>query len=195
MNPKDAFGTFKTFPQLESNQLLLRKIKPSDAEDIFLFMSDEGTVKNFLIAPHKTIEETLKQIKTSNKLYEKKKQIQWGVTKKGSSAVIGTIGFHNLNVRDFQTEVGGLLSRPYWRGGIMTEALLTILTFGFEKMAFNRIYGLIHPDNIASISLGEKVGFRKEGLLREGRFFNNQFYDLALYSLLKKDYMSSSNLP
>lgn len=189
MNPTDAFDTFKTFPQLETRQLVLREIKPSDAKDIFHFMSDEDTVKNNLIAPHKQIAETDKLIKFLKKHYGKRKDIRWGITIKGSDTIFGTIGYFNVHAQDFQAEIGVLLDKQYWRGGVMTEALVEVVTFGFEKMAFNRINVFIWPDNIPAIGLAKKVGFREEGLLKECKFLNDRFYDLGIYSLLKKDYL------
>ena len=56
-------------------------------------------------------------------------------------------------------------------------------------MALNRIAAFILPDNIGAIKMVKKVGFCEEGLLKECKFFNDQFYDLAVYALLKKDYL------
>ncbi len=189
MNPKDAFDTFKTFPQIETRQLVLREIKPSDAKDIFRFMSDEDTVKNNLIAPHKQIAETDKLIKLLKKHYDKRKDIRWGITIKGGDTIIGTIGYFNFHAQEFQAEIGVLLDKQYWRGGIMTEALVAVVTFGFKNMAFNRINVFIWPDNLPAIGLAKKVGFREEGLLKECKFLNDRFYDLGIYSMLKKDYL------
>jgi ribosomal-protein-alanine N-acetyltransferase len=189
MNPKDAFDTFKTFPQLETRQLVLREIKLSDAKDIFRFMSDEDTVKNNLIAPHKQIAETDKLIKFLKKHYDKRNDIRWGITIKGSDTIVGTIGYFNFLAQEFQAEIGVLLDKQYWRGGIMTEALVAVVSFGFKNMAFNRINVFIWPDNIPAIGLAKKVGFREEGLLKECKFLNGRFYDLGIYSMLKKDYL------
>ena len=194
MNPKDAFETFKTFPQLETRQLVLREIKPSDTKDLFRFLSDEDTVKQNLMPPHTKTAETDKLIKTLKKQYDKRREIRWGVTIKGSNAIIGTTGYYNMLPMDFQTEVGCLLAKQHWSGGIMTEALAAILTFGFEKMALNRVTAFILPDNFGAIRMVEKVGFREEGLLKECKYCNNQFYDLGVYSLLKKDYIQQPDL-
>ena len=191
MNPREAFDTFKTFPRIETSRLVLRDIKPSDAKDLFSFMSDEETLKNNLMIPHNKIEETDKLIATLKKQYQKKRDIRWGITLKGSATIIGTIGYFNFYPQDFQAEIGVILSRQYWRGGIMTEALTAALTFGFEKMAFNRITIFIIPANVAAISLATKVGFRQEGLLKECKFLNDRFYDLGVYALLKKDFLKS----
>ena len=71
----------------------------------------------------------------------------------------------------------------------MTEALVAALTFGFNNLAFNRITIFIWPDNAPAIGLAKKVGFQEEGLLKECKFLNDQFYDLGMYSLLKKNYL------
>jgi len=92
-------------------------------------------------------------------------------------------------VKEFQAESDGMLAKQYWHRGIMTEALDTILQFGLHKMALNRVTGLVTPENVASIKLIEKFGYREEGLLREYRFFEGKFYDLKIFSLLKKDYI------
>jgi ribosomal-protein-alanine N-acetyltransferase len=189
MNPKDAFNTFKTFPRIETSRLALRDIKPSDAKDLFAFMSDEETLKNNLMSPHKKIAETDKLIKTLTKQYDRKREMRWGVTIKGSDTIIGITGYYNIHPMDFQTEVGCLLAKQHWSGGIMTEALAAILTFGFEKMVFNRVTAFIRPDNIGAIRMVEKVGFQEEGFLRECKFLNNGFHDLGVYGLLKKDFL------
>ena len=194
MNPKQALATFKTFPQIETSRLVLRKIKPSDANDLFSFMSDGETLKNNLMSPHKKIAETDKLIKNLTKQYDRKREIRWGVTIKGSAAIIGTTVFYNMHPMEFQTEVGCVLAKQHWSGGIMTEALAAIITFGFDKMAFNRITSFILPDNIGAIRMVKKVGFREEGLLKECKYSNNRFYDLGVYSLLKKDYIQQPGL-
>jgi ribosomal-protein-alanine N-acetyltransferase len=191
MNPRDAFDTFKTFPRIETSRLVLREIKPSDAKDLFAFMSDEETLKKNLMIPHNKIAETDKLIATLKKQYVKKRELRWGITLKGTNTIIGTIGYFNFHSQDFQAEIGVILSRQHWRGGIMTEALTAALTFGFEKMAFHRITIFILPANVAAISLATKVGFRQEGLLKECKFLNGTFYDLGVYALLKKDFLKA----
>jgi ribosomal-protein-alanine N-acetyltransferase len=191
MNPRDAFDTFKTFPRIETSRLVLREIKPSDAKDLFSFMSDEETLKNNLMIPHSKIAETYKLIETLKKQYKKKRELRWGTTLKGSDIIIGTIGYFNFYPQDFQAEIGVILAKQHWQGGIMTEALTAALNFGFEKMAFHRITIFILPANVAAIKLATKVGFRQEGLLKECKFLNGRFYDLGVYALLKKDFLKS----
>jgi ribosomal-protein-alanine N-acetyltransferase len=83
--------------------------------------------------------------------------------------------------------IGYELARPFWRQGIMSEALTAILALGFGEMGLNRIDAVVLPDNLASIRLLEKLGFCNEGLLREYENWGNKgFVDLCMLSLLKK---------
>ena len=89
-----------------------------------------------------------------------------------------------------------MLAKQHWSGGIMTEALAAILTFGFEKMAFNRVTAFILPDNIGAIRMVKKVGFREEGLLKECKFLAMTSSMIWRFNaLLKEDYVHGSNLP
>ena len=66
----------------------------------------------------------------------------------------------------------------------MAEALAAVLTFGFTAMGLNRVEALTFPQNTASKSLLDKLGFQAEGLLREYEFIKGAAQDMAIYSLL-----------
>ncbi len=72
----------------------------------------------------------------------------------------------------------------------MTEALRAMAQYGFEKtpptgLALNRIEALVVPGNVASARVLTKVGFQREGVLREYGFWKNRFWDLEMFALLK----------
>jgi ribosomal-protein-alanine N-acetyltransferase len=73
----------------------------------------------------------------------------------------------------------------------MTEALRSIIGWGFHSLKLNRIEAMVMIENIASIKLLEKSGFLEEGILREYGFWKGKFHDLRLFSLLKKDYTNA----
>lgn len=70
----------------------------------------------------------------------------------------------------------------------MTEALRAMLGYGFEKMELNRIQAIIDSENTRSIRLVQRLGFKKEGVLRQNSYFNGQFRDDVIFSLLKKEW-------
>ncbi|MDR1402923.1 MAG: GNAT family N-acetyltransferase [Tannerellaceae bacterium] len=70
----------------------------------------------------------------------------------------------------------------------MTEALETVIDFGFNSLEINRIEAEVMQGNIVSEKVLEKSGFKNEGVLRQWMYWNGNYYDMTMFSLLKKDY-------
>jgi ribosomal-protein-alanine N-acetyltransferase len=70
----------------------------------------------------------------------------------------------------------------------MTEAVKPILQYGFEQMNLNRIEACTGPENVASIKILQKFGFKQEGYLRQHYYGKDQIYDSLIFSLLKAEY-------
>lgn len=73
----------------------------------------------------------------------------------------------------------------------MTEALRTIRVFGFGRMEFNRVKAVVHPDNLASRRVIEKVGMLQEGRLRQVATIDGLFQDHLMYAVLRSDWVKS----
>jgi ribosomal-protein-alanine N-acetyltransferase len=103
--------------------------------------------------------------------------------------VLGRAGFHNWYFNHSRSEMGYmLLNDTDKQKGYMTEALKTIIKFGYEEMGLNRIEALIGPGNLASLTLVRKLGFTEEGTLREHYYRYPSIEDSVCFSLLKKEY-------
>lgn len=174
-----------TFPVLETQRLILRKITTDDANNILTYLSDEEVMQYYGLAPFSSIKDALDEISWYHSIEENKTGIRWGITLKESGVVIGSCGFHNTVAQHFRSEIGFELSRDHWRKGIAGEAIGAIIDYGFGQMNFQRIEALIEPSNMASQKTVEKLGFIREGLLRNYEFTNGKFDDLYMYSLLK----------
>ncbi|MGG3122723.1 GNAT family protein [Priestia megaterium] len=177
-----------TFPLIETDRLILRKIVKDDANNILKYLSDKEVMKYYGLEPFKTIHEALEEISWYESILNKKTGIRWGMTLKGEGKVIGSCGFLNRVPQHYRTEVGYELSRNYWGYGIASEALEVVIRYGFKYFKFQRIEALIEPPNIPSQKLVEKQGFIKEGLLRNYEFTCGKFDNLYMYSLLKQDF-------
>ncbi len=178
---------FDKFPQLETENIILRQIKSSDAEAIFQFFSDVDVLKYHNIEVFFNIERAVRLIYHWDDRFLSRKGIRWGITRKGDNTIIGTCGYRFWGKPLFCAEIGYELKKDYWRQGIMSDALKTIIKFGFESQ-LNRIEATVMLKNTPSMSLLGKLGFIEEGILREYGFWKEQFHDLKIFSLLKKDY-------
>lgn len=177
----------EAFPQLETKRLVLREMQPDDAEALFRVLSDEEVMRYYDPRPFTTLEESFQAIERHRRRFEQNEAIRWGITLKGENVVIGNCGFF-WEVQNYLAELGYVLSRAYWRQGIMTEALQALLQFGFDTKNLHRIEAEVAVDNIASARTLQKLGFQEEGVLRERLYINERFYDERIFSLIKKDY-------
>ncbi|MGB3367673.1 MAG: GNAT family protein [Acidaminobacteraceae bacterium] len=176
------------YPTLKTDRLLLRELLDSDSTDLYEIFSSEKVTKYYGMFPVTSIEAIMHMINNFSVGFKDHRSIRWGIVEKTSGKVIGTCGFHNINKHHFRAEIGYELSESYWNNGYMKETLQTILSFGFKVMNYKRIEALIYPDNSFSIKALEKLGFKKEGLLRDYMCFRNKTTDLFIYSLLEREF-------
>ncbi len=181
---------FCGFPVLETHRLILRAISLKDVNEIFEIYSSEKAMKYFGKHPYKKIDEAEERIQSAITAFQKKEGLRWAITVKGSDKLTGTAGVWRLVKDHFRGEIGYELSPDHWQKGIMSEALNEILNFAFNKMNLHTIEANIDPENIASEKLLAKLGFEKEGHLKESFFFNNKFEDNAIYSLRKSKFLA-----
>jgi ribosomal-protein-alanine N-acetyltransferase len=178
---------FQSFPQLETGNLILRRMQATDADAIFSILSDDEVTRHYDDATFTELAQAREQLEAWENGYKNRRCIRWGITRKGEEGVIGSCGFYGFHTWHMRAGIGYELARPFWRRGIMSEALSAIVDLGFREMGLNRIEAVVMPENHASIKLLEKLGFQNEGLLREYENWGDKgFTDVCMLSYLRK---------
>lgn len=162
-------------------RLVLRRFQPGDLPDLHACLSDPETVKFEPYTP-KTLAETCQALR-------------WRLSSSEMLAVElegKVIGNVYLGKRDFQTlELGYLLNRDFWHQGYAAEACTALINRAFEG-GIHRIYAECDPENSASWRLLERLGFSREGHLRQNVYFHQDqdgrpiWKDTYLYARLAK---------
>ncbi len=176
--------TFSPFPTIETDRLLLRSLHADDAAEMFLLRNNEDVMKYIEIARPKTVEETGEVIDKIMEEVENGNAINWAITQKGNDQLIGSISYHRIYKEHYRAEIGYLLHPGFWKKGLTLEAIKAVVHFGFEKMGLHSIEANINPDNNASRQLLIKAGFIREAYFKENYYFNGQFLDSEIYSLI-----------
>ena len=174
---------FEPFPVLETRKLKLRKISMDDADNIFLLRTNNEAMKYI----HKTKLNSIEDAKELINKMNEPDRIQWGITLKSTDTIIGTIGYHRIEKENFRAEIGYMLHPQYWGKGIMSEAISVVINYGFREIKLHSIKAVINPENIASKKLLENFKFIQEAYFKENFFFEEKFYDSAVFSLLNKN--------
>ena len=180
---------FQAFPHLETERLVLRRLYPSDAESLFAILADEELARFYDDEAFTEISQAREQIEAWASGFDEWRSIRWGIAQRGTDKVIGTCGYYGFHGWHRRGSLGYELVRSYWRQGIMTEALDAIIGFAFRKVGLNRIQAVVMPGNEGSEKLLEKLGFRREGVLRDYENWGKKGHvDVLMFSLLQCEY-------
>ncbi|REC43484.1 GNAT family N-acetyltransferase [Chryseobacterium pennipullorum] len=174
------------FPVLQTERLILRQLTPQDTQDLFEYFSLDEVMEYYDLETFKTAEDAENIIQHFNGEFEKGKGFRWALELKGENKVIGTCGYHNWYPEHFRAEIGYELNPPFWRKGYMKEAILPILTYGFESMQLHRVDAFIDPANISSEKLLTSLNFQEEGTMKDYFFEKGKFVDATLFGLVNK---------
>ena len=178
---------FAKFPQLETKRLVLREFKPEHARDVFKLLSDERVTRYESRDPFTELAQAERYVHYLEFITRKKSEgIIWAISPKDQDEVIGDIGYGPHH--GFNAEIGFKLRPDYWNQGLMTEAIRAVIRFLFTQTEIKRIEATTRPENLAAATVLEKNGFQKEGVMRECEHHKDQSHDLAMYSLLKREY-------
>ncbi|NMH70976.1 GNAT family N-acetyltransferase [Bacillus sp. RO3] len=102
--------------------------------------------------------------------------------------LVGMIGLHYIDWKTRSTSIGYLLSEGAQGKGIITRSISSMLSYLFTELNLNRVEIKCAVSNQKSIGIPERLGFKKEGIIRDGQWLYDHYEDLAMYSLLKKDW-------
>lgn len=167
---------------INGERISLRAIQRKDSDRILNWVNN-SELRNLTggIYPVSDIEHEIwfkdKALEKTNKLF--------GIEKRDEKALIGIIGFNNTDFINRSTEVYIYLGEPlYWGKGMGTEALQLMTNFAFEELNLHRLFLTVFSYNSRAIKSYEKVGFIKEGVLRDSIYKSGKYYDKVIMSII-----------
>jgi [ribosomal protein S5]-alanine N-acetyltransferase len=176
------------FPIIETKRLVLREIVQADVPALFAVHGNPDSMKWFGVdpIPNEAAAGKLVELFASWRTMANP-GTRWGIQVKGKNTLGGTCGLFAWNRGWRKCSIGYELNQKLQGQGYMHEALSACLAWGFENMQLNRVEAQVHPDNSASIRSLERMGFKREGLLRQLGFWGGQYHDMYHYALLRDE--------
>lgn len=151
--------------------------------------TNDAQVTKFLRwAPHDDIAVTRQVIGEWVSNYRRPDFYQWAIVLKEIDEPIGSLSVVKLDEKTQKAHIGYCIGSKWWNRKITTEAFETVIAFLFEKVGVKRIEVQHDPDNPSSGKVMEKCGLIYEGTLRKANWSNRGIVDVAIYSLLSKEY-------
>ena len=177
---------------IRTERLLLRRITPEDAQDVFAWMSDPEVCRYERWTPHESVAYSRGYIKAVFD-YENIRTYQWGIELTGR--LIGSVSVVGVDDHDQKAVMGYCVARKHWSCGYATEAAKAVLTFMFLQVGVNRMEASHSVNNPASGRVLEKAGFLREGLARAYYRCGLGFQDSCLFGLTREDYLNRNPGP
>jgi len=111
------------------------------------------------------------------------------VERKSDSRSIGFVGHYQAHPVLETVDVWYVLGERSERGkGYGTESVGLLVDYLFHSMQVERVGATIDVENTASYRLVEKLGFRREGVLRSALFHHSRWHDVAVYGVTRADW-------
>lgn len=170
--------------QLETERLILRKLKLEDSAEVFRnWTSDDEVSKYMRWTTHKSVEDTKQWLEEEENNYKNIDYYTWGIELKSERELIGSIGAFFRKNEDNRYEIGYGIGRKYWGNGYTTEALKGIMNYLINEIGINHFVCKHAKLNPASGAVMQKVGFKyiKDGYFES--FDKTKKYDSKVYYL------------
>ena len=174
-------------PTLEGKLVRLRALEPSDLENAYKWIND-GEVTQYLMAryPYSRVDEEkwLADVSHGNSFSDLRLAIE-----KKDGLHIGICGLHRGRPEDRNAELGIMIGdKSFWSNGYGTDAMLTLLGFGFQQMNLHKIGLGVFDSNPRAQACYRKCGFVEEGRSREDYFQDGRYLDIIRMSVLRREF-------
>lgn len=170
--------------EIQTERLILRKMKLSDSASLFNIWSDPEVTKFMNINSFTEESQAVEMIKILNNLSLESKAIRYSIIELESNRIIGSCGYNSIDSSNAKAEIGYDISKDYWGKGYAPEAIQSLMDYAFNTLNFNRIEAKVEPENNNSIRVLQKLNYTFEGTMRKSEKSKGKFIDLSIFSKL-----------
>ncbi|WP_075856757.1 GNAT family N-acetyltransferase [Rhizobium hainanense] len=172
-----------------TDRLFLRNFLPEDFEAYRAYRS-LPEIYRYLYSDPPSEEEMRERFDASfnTRLSDDGDILRCAVVRREDDALVGQVSLKIANKAALQAEVGYMFNPAYAGKGYATEAAAAIITLGFEKFGFHRIFARLDAKNAGSVGVVERLGMRREAHLIENDRFNGVWGDEYVYAVLSREW-------
>jgi RimJ/RimL family protein N-acetyltransferase len=166
---------------IETARVYLRPFSSNDLDEFTLMGSDQGVMRYIGDGKPQTRAQTQMRL---NAILDHWDQHGFGLCAVVDKATRAFIGFCGLQYLDntSEIEIGYRLAKRFWGIGLATEAARASLKHGFEELGLDRVVAVVHPENVASQWVIQKIGLR---YVKDARFYNS---DVEYYAITRQEF-------
>jgi len=178
-------------PTLHTRRLRLRPFTNADADALFGLHSNAHVLRYWDSPPWSEPARAERFLATSRQLAEEGSGARLAIDRATVGEFLGWCGLSRWNPDFRSASLTYCLDDAAWGQGYATEAVQALLRWAFETLDLNRVQAEVDTRNAASGRVLEKLGFLREGTLREDCVVNGDVSDSWVYGLLRREWSAS----
>jgi len=179
--------------QIETPSLIIRNLLVEDVtKDYAEWLNDPQVNQNLSINSHQTKESCIEYVQSFE---NRKDSLLLGLFIKGKNVHIGNISISMIDIPNRTAWIGISIGRKeYWGKGLAKEALTSTITYLFNNSVLHSINAGVTVDNLSSVNLFIKSGFKIVGLLKEASMVNGKYEDCYILTVLESDIQNNGSI-
>ncbi|MCC3268067.1 GNAT family N-acetyltransferase [Arthrobacter gengyunqii] len=179
-------------PTLHTERLLLRPFADSDADELFALQSNAEVLRYWDTPPWTERSQVARFMTGCQTMADEGTGARVVLIRRSDGEFVGWCTFNGWNPDFRSASLGYCLTEAAWGRGYATEAARALLTWAFNSLDLNRVQSETDTRNVASARVLEKLGFVREGTLREDCIVNGDVSDSWVYGLIRRDWIQSA---
>jgi [ribosomal protein S5]-alanine N-acetyltransferase len=179
-------------PTLRTARLLMRPFTEADVDAIFALQSNAYVMRYWDSPPWTDRAQAERFIARSKQMEQESEGARLAIERVADGAFIGWCNLYKWNPVYRSAGVGYCFHDSAWGQGFATEAAGALLQWAYDTLDLNRVQTEVDIRNGASARVLEKLGFVREGMLREDCIVNGEVSDSWVYGLLRRDWTPRS---
>ena len=175
---------------LFTERLTVRLVEPRDLPALLAVNGDPAVTRHLPYATWAAMADALAWYERMLGIMQAGTALQFVIVRRSDDLPIGTALLFRHDEGSQRAELGYVLGAGLWGQGYMHEALQALVQAAFGPMGLRRLEAEVNPVNTASVQVLERLGFQREGLLRQrwtSAKDEGRPYDVAIYGLLRED--------
>lgn len=186
---------WECLPTINTSRLCLRSISADDVDAFYTIYSNPEVMRYWSTPPLANRAAASKLVSEIQDGFKRRELLKWGIALRTDDSLIGSVTLFHPDFTHRRAEIGYALGRAHWGNGYMQETLQAVLNYAFTVLNLHRIEADVDPRNAASVRTLERLGFQREGYLRERWHVNGEIQDAFFYGLLKPDWETAIAAP
>jgi ribosomal-protein-alanine N-acetyltransferase len=179
-------------PTLRTARLQMRPFTDADADALFTLHSNAYVLRYWDAPPWSQRSRAERFIATSRQMTAEGTGARLAIDRLSDGAFIGWSSLSRWNPDYRSALLGYCLDDAQWGHGYATEAARALLQWAFDTLDLNRVQAETDTRNAASARVLEKIGFVREGTLREDCVVNGEVSDSWVFGLIRRDWQAPS---